>query len=210
MHIDGFLTDRSAIRRFVLAGRLVPLPAATDWEFRQEVPLPAGMTSLPFEVEDAAGNITRGEIQLTPAVNEPGRDGAIQTLPRWTTLHPDTVVADLPTLYTVASRSAPPPDQHAPVIKLHGLVEEQTVYDDSIYIEGQVTDASMITALAINGESLWRRHTRQMFFGQKFALQMGDNTFLVEAFDEAGNKAQHSIVVRREIQAVKRWVRGCG
>ena len=117
--------------------------------------------------------------------------------------HPDTVVADLPTLYTVASRPAPPPDQHAPVIKLHGLVEEQTVYDDSIYIEGQVTDASMITALAINGESLWRRHTRQMFFGQKFALQMGDNTFLVEAFDEAGNKAQHSIVVRREIQAVK-------
>ena len=86
VHIDGFLTDRSAIRRFVLAGRLVPLPAATDWEFRQEVPLPAGMTSLPFEVEDAAGNITRGEIQLTPAVDGPGRDGAIQTLPRWTTL----------------------------------------------------------------------------------------------------------------------------
>jgi hypothetical protein len=36
VHIDGFLTDRSGITRFVLAGQPVPLPAGTEWEFRQE------------------------------------------------------------------------------------------------------------------------------------------------------------------------------
>jgi hypothetical protein len=132
VHLDGFLEDRSAIRRFVLAGRLVPLSPGTDWEFRQEVPLPMGMTSLPFEVEDAAGNITRGEILLTPAASGPTREGGIQELPRWTALHPDTVVADLLGVHTVASQPATPPDQHAPVIKLHGLVEQQTVYDDTM------------------------------------------------------------------------------
>jgi hypothetical protein len=204
VHVDGFLEDRSGIRRFVLVGRPVPLQPGTAWEFRQEIQLPVGMTSLPFEVEDAAGNITRGEILLTPGAAGPIREGGLQALPRWTAVHPDTVVIDLPASYTVAAQPTPAPDQQAPVIKLQGLVEQQTVYDDTIYIEGQVTDASLITAFAINGESLWRRPTRQVFFGQKFALQEGDNTFLLEARDEAGNTVQHNIVVRRDIHPVKR------
>ena len=71
-------------------------------------------------------------------------------------------------------------------------------------LEGQVTDASAITAFSINGESLWRRKTKQLCFGQKFLLQEGENTFLLEALDEAGNTAQRTIVVTREIQQVKR------
>ena len=131
------------------------------------------------------------------------REGAIHQLPRWTFVPPDTVVSDLPAVYTIAARSTEPPDQTPPVIKLHGLEDRQTVYDDSIYVEGQVSDTSPLTAFAVNGESLWRRQTRQLFFGQKFALQEGENTFRLEARDQAGNVAQRSIVVIREIRPVK-------
>ena len=67
--VQGFLADRSRIQRFVLAGNPVPLQPGVEWTFRQEVPVTPGTASLLFEVEDAPGNITRGEIALTP----PGR-----------------------------------------------------------------------------------------------------------------------------------------
>src|SRR5207245_11471789 len=69
-------------------------------------------------------------------------------------------------------------DRHAPVIKLIGLGEQESTVDDSIYLEGQVTDASAIVAFAIIGPSLWRRNALQLFFGQRFPLQEGENTFL--------------------------------
>ena len=64
-------------------------------------------------------------------------------------------------------------DRHAPVIKLMGLGEQESTVDDSIYLEGQVTDASAIVAFAINGASLWRRNARQLFFGQRFPCRKG-------------------------------------
>jgi hypothetical protein len=48
--------------RFLVAGRRMPLPPEREWEFREEVSLMAGLTAIPFEAEDAAGNVTRGEI----------------------------------------------------------------------------------------------------------------------------------------------------
>jgi hypothetical protein len=94
-------------------------------------------------------------------------------------------------------------DRHAPVIKLIGLGEQESTVDDSIYLEGQVTDASAIVAFAINGASLWRRNARQLFFGQRFPLQEGENTFVLEAVDEAGNSAQRKVVVTRAVRPVR-------
>jgi hypothetical protein len=94
-------------------------------------------------------------------------------------------------------------DRHAPVIKLIGLGEQESTVDDSIYLEGQVTDASAIVAFAINGASLWRRNARQLFFGQRFPLQEGENTFVLEAVDEAGNTAQLKVAVTRTVRPVR-------
>jgi len=94
-------------------------------------------------------------------------------------------------------------DRHAPVIKLIGLGEQESTVDDSLYLEGQVTDASAIVAFAINGASLWRRNARQLFFGQRFPLQEGENTFVLEAVDEASNSAQLKVVVTRIVRPVR-------
>ena len=65
--VQGYLFDHSHVVRFVLANREVPLRPEREWAFREEILLVAGMISIPFEVEDAAGNVTRGEIDLMSA-----------------------------------------------------------------------------------------------------------------------------------------------
>jgi hypothetical protein len=77
MRVAGLITDDSPIRRFLLAGKVLPVGSESVWTFRQEVPLTPGMASLPFEVEDAAGNVTRGNIALpSPTSVPPGiREG---------------------------------------------------------------------------------------------------------------------------------------
>jgi hypothetical protein len=202
--VQGFLSDHSSIQRFVLAGGLVPLHPGPEWEFRQEVPVTPGTASLPFEVEDAAGNVTRGEIALTPPASRPPgtRQGtpALPTFPRWALLQPGTVRADLVALRSVPTQMVQRRDQEPPVIKLARLADREIVYDDAIYLEGEVTDLRAITGFAINGESLWRRKTQQLFFGQKFLLREGDNAFRLEAANEAGITARRDLVVRRAVQ----------
>jgi hypothetical protein len=56
------------------------LRPGSEWEFREEVPLGAGMGALPFEAEDAAGNVTRGEIALS--LTEGGPPGIRKGDPR--------------------------------------------------------------------------------------------------------------------------------
>jgi Glucodextranase, domain B/Curli production assembly/transport component CsgG len=203
--IQGFLRDASRITRFVLAGQSVPLQQGSAWEFRQEVPLVPGATALPFEVADAAGNVTRGEIALvSPAAEVPGgRQGnlPLQLLPRWA-WHGDerqaqTVITDLPDRPAVPLRMAQGPERRPPVITLASLQDQETVYDPTIYVEGRVTGAHTITAFALNGESLWQRKTRQLFFGQSVPLQVGDNRLVLDAVDEVGTSVQRTIIVHR-------------
>jgi Curli production assembly/transport component CsgG/Glucodextranase, domain B len=206
--VEGLLSDRSRVVRFLLAGRRLPLPAQSEWEFREEVPLAAGMAAIPFEAEDAAGNVTRGEIALAPASNgQPGiqkGEPDLPSLPRWAFLSPATAVSDLatwrfPPIWTAQGSARVPP-----MIKLSDLAVQQAVYYDTIYLEGKVTGANAIRAFSINGEPLWRRHSQQLFFGYLASLQPGDNRFLLEAIDEMGNTAQQEIVVTRKIEEVKR------
>jgi hypothetical protein len=91
-----------------------------------------------------------------------------------------------------------------PVIRLTSLSNQQVVYDDAIYLEGMVTAASPIVTFSINGEPLSRHHSRRLFFGHLVSLQPGDNYFLLEAVDEAGNTARQDFIVTRMTEEVRR------
>jgi hypothetical protein len=206
--VEGALSDRSRVVRFLLAGQSVPLRSGGEWEFREEVPLGAGMGTLPFEAEDAAGNVTRGEIALS--LTESGPPGIRkgeppqEVLPRWALLKPGTIASDLTPLLPTPIRVAQGSAHGLPVIKLTDLAVQQTVYYDTVYLEGKVVGASPITGFWINGESLWRRKSQQLFFGHLVALKPGDNQFLLEATDEMRNTARQEIVVTRQVQEVRR------
>ncbi len=201
--VQGVVADRSPIARFELAGRRVPVGTATPSAFRQEVPISPRTASLPFEVADTIGNVTRGEIALRLPVQAPVREGKARTprLTRWAALQPDAVMTDATpvALIRVARRR----DREPPVIKLRDVGERLTVYEDRVYLEGQAVDASAITVLSVNGEPFPHAKAHQLFFGSMLALTEGDNVIRVEATDEAGNTAQRTLVVTREIPPMR-------
>lgn len=207
VQLSGLLSDRSQVVRFALAGQPVAIQPGGELEFRQLLPVGPGTTEIPFEAEDLAGNITAGTIELQLPADVPGvkqgRRGESHPT-RWAALRPALLVSDLkPSPSPPAYRIAQPADAHPPVIKFTDLATKPTTYYGTIYLEGQVTDASAVTAFTINGESLWRRESQQLFFGHIAALEPGENRFLLEASDKAGNRASKEIIVHREVASVK-------
>jgi hypothetical protein len=206
--VAGVLADRSRVVRFQLAGKRTALPPGATWELREEVAVPAGMQTLPFEAEDAVGNITRGEITLSAATDGPPgvREGkpATHAWPRWVSLRSDTVVSDLTARPTAPIRMAQG-DGKPPVITLRDLTDEQTVYYDAVYLEGKVTHSNPITALTINDESLFQRPGKQIFFGYNAQLkpEPDKNPFVFKAADENGNTAEYTVNVTRKVPQIK-------
>jgi hypothetical protein len=162
------------------------------------------MDSIPFEAEDTAGNVTRGEIALAaPAGTRQGKS-VLPVPSRWAVLDADTVVSDLSPWQSAQRPLAPQTDREPPVIRLAGLVAQQSVYYDTLYLEGRVTHRQAITALTLNGEPLVSRKGQQLFFSLLVPLQVGENRLLLEARDEAGNSARHEVVVNRQVQEVRK------
>lgn len=197
--IQGFVSDQSAVTSFHLAGELIAQPA--ERAFAHEVPVPSGAKALPFEAVDAAGNVTRGNIALT--LPTPVREGKTIAPPprvRWASHAPGSVLTDagaVPLAVTQLTQAQAPP---APVINLYDITDEDTVFDERLYLTGEVLDAQAIISFAINGTPLLQhRQPRQLFFGAFFPLREGPNPFRLEATNRAGNAVEHTISVKREL-----------
>ncbi|MCZ6871980.1 MAG: hypothetical protein O7G88_00390 [bacterium] len=212
VRVEGLVADYSRITRFVLGGRPIALQTGREWDFAQEVPFNPGMEFISFEVEDAVGNVTRGEIAIVPLAdtapgNRQGR-GDASALTRWATRLPGRtdvqVVSDGTTWQTALLQTARLIDRQQPVIRLSGLRDGEVVYSDTIYLEGRVSDAGAIDAFSINGESLWRRQTRQLFFAYTLPLQAGNNVLTLQAIDAAGNQTELTLSVIRQVRQVRR------
>lgn len=218
VRVEGVCTDSSGVVRVVIAGQSLPIQAGQESPFRADLTLGAGLTMLPFEVEDMAGNVTRGTLALAPGtvtsqhqspqpwlhwvallgLPRPVSAGLGQMLPSW-------AVAPRPVAWPATTlRLAQSTGGTKPTIKFTNLAAQQTTYYDAVYLEGQVSDATPITLLTLNGENLLRREGQQVFFGYNAALQPGDNTFVVEATDKQGNTAKQEAVVHRKVTEVKR------
>jgi TolB-like protein len=92
-----------------------------------------------------------------------------------------------------------PSDTRPPILQLRGWTDTQTVYVKKIYLEGQVSDESIIESLSINQIPILRRKGRSIFFSYLAELQKGENSIIVEARDEAGNLARKKITVIRRV-----------
>ena len=94
-----------------------------------------------------------------------------------------------------------PTDNRAPQIELSGWGKTQTVYMESIYLEGRVTDESGIAHLTVNGRPVLRRPGKMIAFGHLLRLEKGKNRVVVRAADSRGNLRELEIEVKRKIPA---------
>jgi TolB-like protein/tetratricopeptide (TPR) repeat protein len=90
-------------------------------------------------------------------------------------------------------------DTRPPSIELKGWTDNQTVFLEKVYIEGQVSDESNIASLTINQIPLLPRKGRILFFSHFAELKEGENTITIEAKDETSNRASKKITVIRRV-----------
>jgi tetratricopeptide (TPR) repeat protein/TolB-like protein len=189
IRLSGSLADSSDIRSFSINGAEVPLTrkppegdeAPGQWEFAHEVEATDAVT---VKALDAAGNATVGALAADPGFRSSNGSRLYASLARQ--------VAILDTLRGIV-------DDSPPVLSLADMEDFQTVYDDTFYIEGNVTDNSRVQSLTLNGEQVLRRKGKQVFFSHLVKLEEGRNVFVVEAEDIFGNTARAVAVVERKI-----------
>ena len=85
------------------------------------------------------------------------------------------------------------------MIRLRGWTDTQTVFLEKAYIEGDIRDENKIESLTINQTPILRRKGMNIFFGHLADLKAGENHIIIEASDEAGNRATKKIRVIRRI-----------
>jgi hypothetical protein len=177
--------------------------------------------ALSFEAEDAAGNVTRGEIALGQAASPSAsiRQGGLTPpgLRQWASLSPHPVVTDLVASSQIAQAAVRRRSREKipPVIALtsstlsggegHCRTKGRTiVFENSVLLEIKVTDESEVTRVSLDGQPLPHPRGVQLFFTEIVPLQLDTNNgFVLEAVDEWGNSTQCEIFVRHAVQKAR-------
>ncbi len=163
-------------------------------EFYQEIDLPEGADTIILRVEDIADNVTTGELFVNLK-----SDSGMNGLPLLASSHPLSIGFN-PKQYAFIEKFF---DDIPPEIHLKDLMDFQTIYTDSLYLEGSVSDKSKIKSLLINGESILKRKGKKVFFNYLTRLKEGGNRFFIEAMDIFGNRSQKVVAVNRMIPKIR-------
>ena len=197
--VKGLLRDESGIASFTLKGKGLALHGERELAFNQEVILTEGRNSLAFEAVDNAGNLTRGELSLVCDQKGSITEASSTSFQRVAFLDRVTDFGSYPLL-----ARAETDDNISPSIRLKELTDSQTVYYDTIFIEGSAVDQSEIREIIINDIPLLIRPGRHIFFNYLAQLQEGSNHFSIQITDKFGNTATETITVIRKILQVNK------
>ncbi len=217
--VSGYLTDRTGITSFLINDKIIPLTHADDnieilasgesgqeIKFRQEIEVPEDMEKIIFKVTDSASNVTTGEV-IHASYDYSRENHTPQSvlnnkilLASSGPVHPG-IIRDQYALIGSGLRKLT--DNIPPIIYLRDLVDFQTVYTDSFFLEGSVSDNSKIVSLLINGESILKREGKKIFFNYLTRLKEGINRFFIETRDSLGNRTEKVIEVNRKIPKIR-------
>jgi TolB-like protein len=217
--VSGSLSDRTGIASFSINDRKIPVAqklaearnytpdsSSYEMEFRQTIDISDEIDSVVLKAEDAAENSTIGKIKVL--VDDYDSKDSM----------PDSQYGDLPILASsdpvstgiimeqhafVGDRLRKLIDDIPPVIFLKDLTDFQTLYSNSLYLDGSASDNGKIKSLLINGESIIKRKAKEVFFNYLTELKEGVNKFFIEAVDTFGNREQKIVTVNRKIPEVQ-------
>lgn len=214
--VTGFLADRTGINSFSINGQDIhpvevreesssSLQESADhvFAFNHEFTLQKGMDALTMKAVDIAGNVTTGELHISPRRETPPGVPAAgpMRLPLLASLVP-MGTGFAAEQYTALENTF---DKRPPVIFLKDIADKQIVYEDAIFLEGTVSSESRIQSVNINGESLQKRKGKEIYFSHIYRLNEGENRFTIEAVDRSGKGTIKEITVIRKIMKVKQY-----
>jgi len=222
--VIGAVYDKSAIAKITLNGRELACEkmhlVAVDEQFGGHS-LPADIP-IQFEAEDIVGNKTRGFVQMLSSKNSIN----ISSYPCIAFAHsgdsPSLPIMTLPQApsfnHLAATRSSHTASKIS-AINLKGLRDGQSMFLETLRVEGTARATEGIDDLTINGQSLLslredrlaasflkllrEKKGRPLAFSKTIQLEEGENTITTALADSTGKVAQKTLSVTRNIPKVK-------
>jgi len=189
--IKGFLYDETGGISLNIDGVEVPIPEGEDVPF--SVPIEPGVESVTLLAKDMLGNETRARVDVQSL-------SAQEEYPLLASSGFGDVISDAGGYRLALSFGRK--DTQGPVIKIDGWSDEQTVFLDKVYIEGEVRDESDIVALTINNSTVPGREGQLIFFNHIVDLEEGKNIIRIKAEDEEDNTTEKIITIIRKASKV--------
>jgi hypothetical protein len=185
--LRGYVSDDTGLKEITVDGR--QLLHAPTREFRLDYTLPSapGREKVVIQATDLAGNRTTAEIRLAGGQS----------------LSQRVLLASLEPSHLALLGSAPAQDALPPSIELKNYTEAQETFQDHVYLEGVVRDEGGVGFLAVNGQSILRKSGKSIYFSHLAKLDEGENCFLIEARDLAGNRMDRKVCIHRKLNKAR-------
>jgi tetratricopeptide (TPR) repeat protein len=185
--LNGALSDAAGITTLKINEKAIAYNKEREIEFSFAIALADGNNKILLAATDITGNTTTGELNLR-YIPKLARENPSMKKPVLLAFLGDKISS----LFNYQLAKIPA-DSIPPKIKVKDYTEEQTVFLDSIFLKGQVSDLGEVQTVSINGEVLNRNTGKNIYFNYLIELEEGKNTFKIEAVDTKGNKKEKMI-----------------
>ncbi len=203
--LNGALADATGITSLKINDQLLAYNKEREVEFVFAVELQEGRNMIALAATDGAGNTTTGQLNLIyvprlaswPGVREASGK---QSEPIRLALYGSGILDTGQHRLFASMAKANPRSSFR--LKLKDLADTQTVYYETMYIDGSVTGTQDVQAVTINGEPLVIIPGRTIYFNQIIQLQEGENKLTVAVEDAGGKTTSRSVTIVREVPKV--------
>ncbi|MEI6126186.1 MAG: hypothetical protein WCQ99_06475, partial [Pseudomonadota bacterium] len=202
--LNGALADATGVAKLQVGEQVLAYNKEKALDFTVTVQLKEGTNKIQLAATDISGNTTSGQVTLI-YMPKLARGKQPSVPPAWKQ-EPIRVALQgsgiLDTGQSLLVASAPQQLGSNFRLSLKDLTETQTVYYETIYIDGSITGINDIKAIKINGSPLFIMPGKNVFFNQLVDLQEGANKLTIEAQDASGNTATKAITINRQVPKV--------
>ena len=188
VRLRGYAYDETGLQEITVNGRQILSAPTREAKLDYAVPSTPGLDRVVVQARDPAGNRTTAEILLAG-----GRSSVQRVL---------LASRDVIRLARLGGGSDAK-DALAPSIELKNYTGEQDTFLDQVYLEGVVRDEAGVGSLLVNGQSILRKAGKNVYFSHLGKLIQGENCFLIEAADLAGNRAEKRVCFHRKLNKVR-------
>jgi len=202
--LNGALADATGITELRVNDQVLSYDKEKEITFALNIDLEEGDNKILMAATDAAGNTTTGELNLTyvpelantlqPRTNR-FLDARGNTEPLLLAFSGNSASSQTTGLLYAAAKAAFR-------LNFKDFTKEQTVYYETLYVDGTATGTNEIESVAINGEPLLIIPGRTVYFNQLLELQEGKNTITIEVTDVKGNVANKTAAITYQIPTV--------
>ncbi len=205
--LNGALADATGITELKVNDYILSFNKEKEVSFALNIKLKEGENKIMLAATDTVGNITTGELNLTyvPQLaliqRHPHNHFLDAPNGRETVLlafsGSSTAINTSGILYAASNAKA------AFRLNFKDLTKEQTVYYDTLYVDGTATGTYAIESVTINGTPLLIIPGRTVYFNQLMELQEGANAITIEVTDIKGNTTSKTAMVNHQVPKVQ-------